>query len=509
MKNQVLFFLLFFLQPAIILADIIYLKDGNIIKGKIVRQNLIKIEVLLQDNRNIILDKQQILRIQYISEDELKQLEQRRIQEQKKRLEELKRLEEELKAKEEEQRKLEEERKQLLEQQRLEELKRLEEEQKRREEEQRKLEEEQRKLEEQKKLEEEKQIYDYKRDQFQYSLGLGIGSFNFPLNRFNQYYNFFTDTAKKLLKNYNQNIQVQIKSLPEWNWAGNLHLGFAYLYKDIEIGYYLVGLYQKPNPKLNGFTDRNLLIQNLELQFESYSENRFNQKKYRNLLQNFYLKIYTDEYVPFIWNYMFPFFEIGYFYRKFEYQTEINAVSITTSYNSISREFQLSNVIQTNYRLKNLIHQNAISLTLPFRFLMIFSSEFFFEFQYLYPLKADLKQTSVEYNTFNSNLQNYIIISSDFSGTFNGNCISFVWQNVISSSLDSKKVIYLRLRSAEYTTKFRKNYNSVVNLVNGELVFFNDIFLLPFNILYSKNNLFLLKESSKTFEMGIKINTSL
>ncbi|GIX42427.1 MAG: hypothetical protein KatS3mg129_2160 [Leptospiraceae bacterium] len=398
--------ILFFLQPFILFADIIYLKNGKVLYGKITRQTLTKVEIVLPDKKQIILDKNEIKTIRYISELELQKqkelLEKKRKEAIRKKQEELKRIEEEKKLKEEEQKRLEEERRKLEEQQRLEELKRIEEEKKRKEEElkqllelQKKQEEEQRKLqEEQKEIEKQLEIQqeEIKKHKLQYQIGGGIGSFNIPLNQFYKYYNFLTDFSQRNLNNYIQDLQIQMKSLPDWNWAGNLHLGFSYFYKDHELGFLTKGIYQKPEPKSIAIPDKSLIdTGSNEPQYESYSDNRFNQKKYHNVSSSIFFKFGTEEYINFFWNYIFPYFEIGYFFRNFEYNTRSNSTLITSKRNLFTNDFEFSSLILTESIINNHLKQNAIKIGIPFRFLMSFFFRIFIRISLFYFWKIRIR----------------------------------------------------------------------------------------------------------------------
>lgn len=95
------------------LADIIILKNGKQYEGKIINQTREKIQIQLEEGKNLNIDKNEIQRVIYSPTSE----------EMRKREEELRRLEE---MKKEERRRLEEIKKQEEEQRRLEEQKRLE-----------------------------------------------------------------------------------------------------------------------------------------------------------------------------------------------------------------------------------------------------------------------------------------------------------------------------------------------------------------------------------------------
>jgi hypothetical protein len=509
MIKKTIYFILF-LQPFLLRADIIYLKNGKTLKGKISRQTLTKVELILPDNKIIVIEKNEIQKIRYISptDQELKE---------KQRQEELKRIQEEKKRKEEEQKKIEEERQRLEKEKELEELKRLEEEKKRKEEElkqleeiQKKYEEEQRKLiEEQKKLEIEtlpKEIQKYK---IQYQFGGGIGTFNLPLNQFYKYYNFFTEYSQNNLKNYIQNIQIQMKSLPDWNWSGNIHGSISLFYKNWEIGFLNTTMYQKPIPK--SLSIPNKLYTNLnEPQYQSYSDVSFKQKMYQNSLNKIFLRMETEEYFPYFWYYIFPYFEIGIINRNFQYNAASKSTLLTSKRNTITNEFEFSNLINTENIIKNHLQQNAFSIGIPFRFLMIFSSEFLWEFHYFLYGQSKLNQDIRETNVINNLLSNTLLINSEFIGNFSGNIVSFIWQNTFSSNDSFKKIAYIRFNKVEYKTKF-KNIEGKSTLIYPQIeyTFFNEVLLSPFSLLYQKDGFKSIKENSFFFEFGIKLNHSL
>jgi hypothetical protein len=496
MKKKIIFFILL-LQPIILNADIIYLKNGKIFKGTIVRQTLTKVEIQLQNKQFISINKEEIKKIVYISDEELRKIQKQKEEEQKKRLEALKKEQEEL------QRKLEEEKRLQELQQRIEEQKRLEELQKQQEElERQKLEEEKRLQElQQKELEEEKQFIEspveQKKHQFQYELGVGLGSFNIPLNQFYQYYNVFSSYVQNNQSLYNQNLKIQMKSLPTWNWAGNLHAGMSYHDKNLETGFLITGNIQKPNPKFISIPNKKIFDSISQPQYETYSENRYNQKKYLNLSNTIFFKFGTSEYLDFFWNYIFPYIEIGYFNRNLEFVSNSNATLITSIRNSFTDEFEIYNGYITDSSIKNQLTQNALSIGIPFRFLMIFSSEFLLEFHIFLLGKSQLNQKISEYNLNldDSNLSNMIVFKSEFNGTFKGNKISFLWQNKYSSN----GIVYMRISKTEYENTFKelKSY-SVLLLPQTNFNLISPI------VLFSNPTLKTIQENSFFLEFGIK-----
>ena len=495
MKKKIIFFILL-LQPIILNADIIYLKNGNVYRGTIVRQTLTKVEIQLQNKQFISINKEEIKKIVYISDEELRKIQKQKEEEQKKRLEALKKEQEEL------QRKLEEEKRLQELQQRIEEQKRLEELQKQQEElERQKLEEEKRLQELQQKELEEKQVIELpveqKKHQFQYELGIGLGSFNIPLNQFYQYYNVFSSYVQNNQSLYNQNLKIQMKSLPTWNWAGNLHAGMSYDYKNLETGFLITGNIQKPNPKFISIPNKKIFDSISQPQYETYSENQYNQKKYLNLSNTIFFKFGTSEYLDFFWNYIFPYIEIGYFNRNLEFVSNSNATLITSIRNSFTDEFEIYNGYITDSSIKNQLTQNALSIGIPFRFLMIFSSEFLLEFHIFLLGKSKLNQKISEYNLNldDSNLSNMIVFKSEFNGTFKGNKISFLWQNKYSSN----GIVYMRISKTEYETTFKelKSY-SVLLLPQTNFNLISPI------VLFSNPTLKTIQENSFFLEFGIK-----
>ncbi|GIX42428.1 MAG: hypothetical protein KatS3mg129_2161 [Leptospiraceae bacterium] len=102
------------------------------------------------------------------------------------------------------------------------------------------------------------------------------------------------------------------------------------------------------------------------------------------------------------------------------------------------------------------------------------------------------------------------MIQSNFKGNFNGNQISFLWQNSFSDSPDYKKIAYLRLSKLEYKTDFDTiSGNSILLHPQFQSIFFNKTLLSNYNSLYKKNGLRTIKENSMFFEFGIKIQQNL
>jgi hypothetical protein len=99
--------LIIFLLSWNLFADIIYLKDGNVIEGKIINQTRTNIQIQLEDQKIITLNKERIERILFgptqneIEEQKRQEELKRKQQEEQKRLEQQKR-EEEIKRKQEE-----------------------------------------------------------------------------------------------------------------------------------------------------------------------------------------------------------------------------------------------------------------------------------------------------------------------------------------------------------------------------------------------------------------------
>ncbi len=92
-------------------ADTVFLKNGKVIQGKIINQSQTKVEIQTEDGNRILLNKEEIRRIQFGPTQNEIELEKRRQEEQKK-IEEQRRKqqEEEIRRKQEEEKRLEEER---------------------------------------------------------------------------------------------------------------------------------------------------------------------------------------------------------------------------------------------------------------------------------------------------------------------------------------------------------------------------------------------------------------
>ena len=99
MRNFV-FIIILILLTVRLFADTIILKDGRVLQGKIINQTQTRVEIQTEDGRRIVLNKEEIRRIQFGPtnkeiEERKRQEELRKKQEEEKRLEELKRKEEE------------------------------------------------------------------------------------------------------------------------------------------------------------------------------------------------------------------------------------------------------------------------------------------------------------------------------------------------------------------------------------------------------------------------------
>lgn len=512
MKKIYLF--LIFLGANYLFGEVIFLKDGNVIKGTIVRQTLTKIEVILPDKKVIVIEKQKINKIQYLRDEEFNKQEEIRkkmlkIQEEKKRKEEeLRKLEEEKRKQEEEKKKLEEEKKRLEEEKRIEELKKIEEEQKKKEEELRKLEEEKRKQEEEKnkiekleKLSVEELSSDYK---IQTLLGLGTGNENTAIKKYFDYYNFYTNLLQNQTSLYVQNHQLQMKSPSFWNWGGNFHLGVGILYKDWEFGILSEFYYQKAEPKFLSIINKNLIIN--KGYFDFTSELRYNFLNYQNQLLHSYIKIGTEEYFSFFWNYIFPYIELGYLQRNFRYDSKLSSTKTVSSVES-----SIANIFITELILKNELTQNAFKIGIPFRFLMIFNSEFLFNFELYLFGKTQIIQNSNENNIIQNQLTNILKIRSQLSGDFSGNSIKFTWQNKFFSSPTWNQIAYLNIYKTEWKAMINKIKIIDVLYNQGIHIFYaNEIFLIPYSLLYKNSESYkAVKETQLFIEFGLKIQYAL
>jgi hypothetical protein len=91
-------------------ADTVFLKNGKVIQGKIINQSQTKIEVQTEDGNRILLNKEEIRRIQFGPTQNEIELEKRRQEKQKQIEEQRRKQEEEIRRKQEEEKRLEEER---------------------------------------------------------------------------------------------------------------------------------------------------------------------------------------------------------------------------------------------------------------------------------------------------------------------------------------------------------------------------------------------------------------
>jgi sRNA-binding regulator protein Hfq len=90
--------------------DTIFLKNGKVIQGKITNQSQTKVEIQTEDGNRILLNKEEIRRIQFGPTQNEIELEKRRQEEQKQIEEQRRKQEEEIRRKQEEEKRLEEER---------------------------------------------------------------------------------------------------------------------------------------------------------------------------------------------------------------------------------------------------------------------------------------------------------------------------------------------------------------------------------------------------------------
>lgn len=509
-----IYLILFFLEVTYLFGEVIYLKDGSIVKGKVARQTLTRIEVILPDNKIQVIEKQQIKKIQYISEEEFNKQEEMRkkmlkIQEEKrKREEELRKLEEEKKKQEEEKERLEEEKKRLEEQKKIEELRKIEEEQKKKEEELRKLEEEKRKQEEEKnkiekleKLSMEELSSNYK---IQTILGLGTGNENTAIKKYFDYYNFYTSLLQSQTPLYIQNHQIQMKSSSFWNWGGIFRLGISILYKDWEYGILSEFYAQKPEPKFLSVINKNLIIN--KPYFDLTSELRYNFLNYQNQLLHSYIKIGTEKYFSFFWNYIFPYIELGYLKRNFRYDSKLSSTKTVSS-----NENSIANIFITELILKNELIQNAFKVGIPFRFLMIFDSEFLFNFELYFSGKTKIIQDSNENNILPDQIANILKVRSQLDGDFFGNSIKFTWQNKFFSSPNWNQIAYLNIYKTEW--KAMVNKVKIIDILYNQgihIFYANEIFLMPYSLLYKNSESYKgIKETQLFMEFGLKIQYNL
>jgi hypothetical protein len=83
-------------------ADTVFLKNGKVIQGKIINQSQTKVEIQTEDGNRILLNKEEIRRIQFGPTQNEIELEKRRQEEQKKIEEQRRKQEEEIRRKQEE-----------------------------------------------------------------------------------------------------------------------------------------------------------------------------------------------------------------------------------------------------------------------------------------------------------------------------------------------------------------------------------------------------------------------
>lgn len=233
MKNRNLFVIIYFVFVNFIYSDIITLKNGKVIEGKILNQTRTGVQIQLEDGKVIQIGKEEIQKIQF-------GLTKREIEEKKKI---------------EEQRKKEEEKKRLEEQRRIEEEKRKEEEQK-------KLEEEKRKLEKQQNERTSQEPFS-KKNEFRFGYGIGTVGLNFYLSHLNKIFamtlkNFSMFTISTRLRNDNTSY-----FLPYWIGNDNLKSGYSVLFLENSLNrFFRIGveysIYSiKPNGNFFGVIDYN------------------------------------------------------------------------------------------------------------------------------------------------------------------------------------------------------------------------------------------------------------
>ncbi|MCS7205592.1 MAG: hypothetical protein NZ853_07835 [Leptospiraceae bacterium] len=480
-----LIFSLILLFPLSLFGDVIYLRDGRVIKGQISRQTINQVEIITQDNRVLVIQKRDIQKILYVSEEELRRIEEKKRQEREK-AEKLKRQLEELKRKEE-QRRIEEE------QRRKEELEKLEQEREKAIQEIQKIEEEIQKPE-------TEVIEELQKKSRHISVfgGLGLGTSNIPLNQVYNYINYFKSYLT-ITGNYDPNALIVMRELPNWNWSGDGFFGLRYRYQFIEFDFFLKTFYQNVNPKLYAIPNRNLLNVNL---YELLSETRYQQKQYQNLFSNFSFRYYTFDLFSLFWNYIFPYFEVGYVSREFTYSTALNYDLVAAELITLNN-FSVSRLVSTNQQNNQKLRNQGIYLTVPFRFLKIFTSDFLFEFHYVFSGNSNMKQSVIERNINNLQVKDTLLLNSNYTGSYRGSFVSFVWQNEIPSKSDNKRYVFFRISKLEYLSKF-KNINAVSLIIRDKfsVSFINEILLIPYNLLDRNLDIRDIKESYTIAELG-------
>lgn len=511
MRNLIIIFMFFITTH--IFSEIIILKDGKTIKGRISRQTITKVEIILSDQKTQILEKNQISKIIYITEEELKKQEEERKkllniqQEKKKKEEELRRLEEELKRQQEERQRFEEEKRKLEEEQRVQELQRLEEEERKRQEELIRLEEQRKKQEEEKKALEQQEIATSKEISSGFSLepklGFAVGSENTEIKKYFDFYNFHTDLLQNQ-SSYVQNHQLQMKSPPLWNWGGGSTFGLSIHSKNWRYGILTNFYYQQVNPKLLSIINQKL-VQN-QPYFDIYSENRYNFLKYKNLYMNYFIQLKTEELFSFFWYYILPYLEFGYYQRDFEYNARLSSTKVVSTNTT-----QIANTFITNLALNNQLQSNAVTIGIPFRFLMIFDSEFLFVLDLYLFGKNQLRQITNESNFLQDQLANFLRTDSKMTGKFYGQTIKFIWQNTFYQSSRITQIFYMSLYKSEWRNTIEKkdilNYLFTQNL---NFYYINEFFLLPYQLLYKNHDSYnSLKETQLFLEFGLKIKYNL
>ncbi len=508
--------LIYLLAIEEIFSEIIILKDGKILKGRISRQTITKVEIILNDQTIQVIEKNQISKIIYITEEQFKKQEEERNkllniqQEKKKKEEELRKLEEELKKQLEERQRLEEEKRKLEELKRIEELQKLQEEEKIKEEELKKLEEERQRQEEEKQELEKQETIVTKEISSDFSLepkfGIAIGSENTAIKKYFDFYNFHTDLLKNQ-SSYIQNHQLQMKSPPLWNWGGGTTFGLSIHSKNWKYGFLVNYYYQVVNPKLLSILNRNL-VQN-QPYVDLYSEIRYNFIGYKNLYTNYFVQIKTEEFFPFFWHYIFPYFELGYYQRFFDYDARLSSTNVVSSY--IIATSIIKNIFITNLVFNNHLQSNAIKVEIPFRFLMIFDSEFLFAFDLYTFGKNQIRQISKENNLVQDRLTFFLRSDFKMSGKFYGQTIKFIWQNTFYKSPKTTQTFYMSLYRSEWkNTIEKKEIFDYLTSQTLDVYYFNELYLIPYQILYkSKDRYNSLKESQMFLEFGLKMNYNL
>lgn len=465
--------ILFFLSPLYLYADIVYLRDGKILQGKIIRQTLTRLELKTKDGNIITIDKSEVRKISYISDEEIDRLRQRKPATKKENI---------LPKKPEEpsepvQTQIVTSPVETQEEQAflLPELPKIEE-----------------------FLETKK-----KTSHIHVQTSFGTGNYSFPLNQFYHYLYYYSSLLSQF-NIYQPFSSTYLKELPVWIWSGNLSIGLSYHYQNFTFQLKTNFLFQNLDPDFHTENNRNYTFFQNNMQINR--SRRYTQNRYRNQFNYFVFTFDTEDTFPLFWNYIFPYFSIGYLIRDLQFESKLTTTNtiIRVQPSGTSFTYEVPDILITENRNKQNLVNTGLLFTFPFRFLRVYDSQFLFEFSVLMFGASRLQQNFTEQNRYASRLHHAVQGNIRYNGSFSGRIISFLWKNEIPLP-QGRRVIYFKASREEFETVFRK--------VRGQTAGFSDrLFVFPvtesilslFDITNRDKNAKNIKESYMSVELGLQ-----